>query len=278
MLTLKNHELTVLLLDPRSAATQARQGSRYCWGGYIWQVRDAGGDLVSGPEYPEPQPAPFNGQGLPEAFRVTDRTTGERLTAVGDAGMVIGAGAVALTGNSVRLVSPAAWDIRALSGEIEFTTSQRFADWTVDLTRTVALRERTLISSTQLVNRGPAGLPLQWFPHPFFQLGEGRIAGRLPREFGIADNPVFALNDGAFAMRHGFPLGSGGHFELLRVRPIPFEANFTHPRLPFVRMRCDYVAAEIPVWANHHTFSIEPYLHARLAAGEEKTWSVQYEF
>lgn len=279
MLTLKNQELTVLLLDPRSAATQAQQGTRYCWGGYIWQVRDAGGDLVAGPEYPEPQPTPFNGQGLPEAFRVLDRTTGQRLTAVGHAGMVIGAGQVALgERNSIGLLSRAEWTVRERPDAIEFATTQSFGDWTIALVRTVTLQGREIISATRLVNRGPAKLPLQWFPHPFFQLVDGRITGRIPRELTVDENPGFAVDEGAFAMRQRFPVGSPGHFQLLKVAPVPLDATFTHPRLEFVRMRCDYVATEIPLWANHHTFSIEPYLYATLAAGEEKTWSVRYEF
>ncbi len=279
MLKLQNEELTVLLLDPRSAATRARQGSRYCWGGYIWQVRDATGDLVSGPEYPEPHPAAFNGQGLPEAFRVTERTSGQRLTAVGNAGMVIGAGEVALEkDNAVRLLTPTPWSVRETPEAIEFSTSQQFGDWTVDLSRTVTLRGREIVSGTRLVNRGAAVLPLQWFPHPFFQLSGGLISGRLPVGYAVAENSTFGVSHGAIDLRQVFPKGDGGHFQPLTFPLVPLDASFTHPRLACVRIRCDYVPAEVPVWANHHTFSIEPYLHATLAVGEDKAWSVRYEF
>lgn len=279
MLSLSNSALTVLLLDPRSPETQALQGTRYCWGGYIWQVRDATGDLVAGPEYPEPQPTPFNGQGLPEAFRVREFETGRLLTAVGHDGIVIGAGTVALgEKNSLGLVAPAQWVVTQRPNAIEFQTTQSFGDWMVDLTRTVTLQEREIISATRLRNLGSAVLPLQWFPHPFFQLVNGRISGRLPRDFKVADNPGFSLADGAFAMQQSFPAGGGSHFQLLQVAPVPLDATFSHPRLSFVRMRVDYVATRIPVWANHHTFSIEPYLQTELAPGSERAWSTRYEF
>jgi len=279
MLSLSNSALTVLLLDPGSSATQPLQGTRYCWGGYIWQVRDAAGDLVAGPEYPEPQPNPFNGQGLPEAFRVRELETGRLLTAEGHNGIVIGAGSVAIgQGNSLGLVAPAPWVVTRRPGAIEFQTTQTFGDWIVDLTRTVTLQEREIISATRLRNRGAAVLPVHWFPHPFFQLADGRISGRLPREFKVADNPAFALTDGAFAMQQSFPAGAGGHFQLLQVAPVPLEATFSHPRLSFVRMRVDYVATKMPVWANHHTFSIEPYLQTEVAPGVERAWSTRYEF
>jgi len=279
MLSLSNSALTVLLLDPRSAATQPLQGTRYCWGGYIWQVRDATGDLVAGPEYPETQPIPFNGQGLPEAFRVSELGTGRLLTAEGHQGIVIGAGSVAIgEKNSLGLVAPAPWVVTRRPGAIEFQTTQSFGEWTVDLTRTITLQDREIISATRLHNRGSAVLPLHWFPHPFFQLVNGLISGRLPREFTVDDNPAFSLTDGRFAMKQSFPAGSGGHFQLLHVAPVPLDATFSHSRLSFMRMRVDYVATKIPVWANHHTFSIEPYLQTELAPGDERAWSVRYEF
>jgi hypothetical protein len=279
MLLLSNSVLTVIMLDPGSAASQPLQGTRYCWGGYIWQVRDAVGDLVAGPEYPEPQPSPFNGQGLPEAFRVSDLETGRLLTAVGHNGIVIGAGGVAIgEKNSLGLVAPASWVVTRRPDAIEFQTTQSFGDWIVDLTRTVTLRDREVISATRLHNRGSAVLPLQWFPHPFFQLVDGRITGRLPPDFTVEGDPVFSLVNGELAMQRSFPAGGGGHYKLLQLAPVPLDATFTHPRLSFVRMRVDYIATKLPVWANHHTFSIEPYLQTELAPGVERAWSVRYEF
>ncbi|NJN82715.1 MAG: hypothetical protein HC802_10870 [Caldilineaceae bacterium] len=67
MFTLANEQLSVSLLDP--VADRARLGSRYCVGGYIWQVTDAAkGALLAGPLYPHPAPNTFDGQGAPDMF------------------------------------------------------------------------------------------------------------------------------------------------------------------------------------------------------------------
>ena len=66
MLQLKNADLSVAILDPANPADQKHLGTRYCWGGYIWQVTDAtAGPLLAGAEWPVKNPIPFNGQGLP---------------------------------------------------------------------------------------------------------------------------------------------------------------------------------------------------------------------
>src|SRR5204862_1140983 len=68
MLTLANDQLVVSLLDP--VEDRGRLGSRYCTGGYIYDVTDRQlGPITSGPGYPdEVEPPVFDGQGLPEAF------------------------------------------------------------------------------------------------------------------------------------------------------------------------------------------------------------------
>ena len=90
MLILKNSELTIDLIDP--ASDQIHLGPRFCWGGYIWQVKDNKlGPLMSGPEWPKAFPDPFNGQGLPESFRYKTRDN-KFLTWNGSTGVSLGAG------------------------------------------------------------------------------------------------------------------------------------------------------------------------------------------
>ena len=63
------------ILDPES--DQRHLSPRFCHGAYIWQVRNADGQaLLSGPEYPSPNPLAFNGQGLPEVFRFDEKWEG----------------------------------------------------------------------------------------------------------------------------------------------------------------------------------------------------------
>ena len=60
MIRLANAELALDLLDPDDPADAARLGARYCAGGYVWQVHDRKlGPLLSGPEFPKPDPTAF---------------------------------------------------------------------------------------------------------------------------------------------------------------------------------------------------------------------------
>src|SRR3954463_13649811 len=90
MFHLENAGLRVSVLDP--VADRPRMGTRYCMGGYIWQVRDGSkGDLFSGPQFPNPEPPVFDGQGLPEVFEIA---LGASTAKVGEDVWVIGVGRV----------------------------------------------------------------------------------------------------------------------------------------------------------------------------------------
>ena len=126
MLTLQNRDLRIDILDPVRDA--ARLGPRFCWGGYIWQVHDAtAGPLLTGPEWPEPAPSAFNGQGLPESFR--HRTLeGRPLTWRGDAGVALGAGELRRNrDDQVHIVAPCNWNVTAAAGRIEFSAQHAAA-------------------------------------------------------------------------------------------------------------------------------------------------------
>ena len=69
MIHINSNNLSVSLLDP--GKNSDKLGSRYCTGGYIWQVKDtAGRSLLSGPLFPSETPPVFDGQGMPEVFEI----------------------------------------------------------------------------------------------------------------------------------------------------------------------------------------------------------------
>ena len=90
MFTLDGENLKLWLLDP--VADADKLGSRYCSGGYVWQLADARhGELLSGPCFPSPSPPPFDGQGLPEVFEIA---LGQDTATLGQDVWVIGVGRV----------------------------------------------------------------------------------------------------------------------------------------------------------------------------------------
>ena len=169
MLTLANAELTVDLLDP--AAEHARLGPRFCWGGFIWQIHDRNvGALLTGPEWPEANPQPHNGQGLPESFRHST-TTGQPLLWEGTVGLAPGAGALGRNAaGAIVVTEPCVWRVESQPARVVFRTEQSVGRWSYALERTIELRGRQVVSRSRLVNRGATPLQLEWFAHPFFAL------------------------------------------------------------------------------------------------------------
>lgn len=279
MLSLANRTLRVELLDPADDAT--RRGPRYCRGGYIWQVHDASrGPLVSGPEYPHSAPTPFNGQGLPESLRHRTRD-GRPLTWRGAEGLGIGIGRLAAgNGNEVRLEEPCAWTVTGDSSQLVFQTRQAAAGLACELSRKVELRDRTVISATQLTNVGETPLVLQWFAHPFWALTAGRARVRLPSGTTVPENPGFAVDAaGVLTFRRPFVTAQDDQFALLTLPARHrLEVAVDHPTIGGVEFATSFVPDECPVWANARTVSVEPYLNLQVPPGETRHWSVEHRF
>lgn len=281
MLALANRHLRLDVLDPASPADTARQGTRYCWGGYIWQVHDAArGPLAAGPEFPRPDPTAFNGQGLPESFRHRTRD-GRPLTWRGDEGLAVGVGRLAAgAGRDPVLAEPCAWTVTTLPDRLVFQTRQTGAGLAYELSRQLELRDRTVVSHSQLTNVGEGPLVLQWFAHPFWALTDGRARIRLPAGTTVSANPEISLAvDGTLAFRRPFLTADDSQFALLNLpRGQPLRLELDHPRLARVTFAASFAPDECPVWANACTVSVEPYLHLALAPGETRHWHVEHGF
>jgi hypothetical protein len=99
MIELENGLLRVEVLHPSGDAR--RLGSRYCHGGFVWQVSEhrrgeAGPKpLLSGPVFPA-EPPVFDGQGLPEAFQPLPIVPGGGASAATKFATVPGVGRVSI--------------------------------------------------------------------------------------------------------------------------------------------------------------------------------------
>ncbi len=279
MLTLANAELTVDLIDP--AAEQARLGPRYCWGGYIWQVTDRSiGTLLTGPEWPEVNPLPHNGQGLPESFRHST-TTGEPLLWDGATGLAPGSGALGRNAaGDIVVTTPCVWQVDRQADRAVFRTEQTAGRWSYALERTIELHGRQIVSRSRLTNRGTTPLKLEWFAHPFFALqSDGLLQVTLPEGTQMAENQGYKLAGRELTLHRPFIGLHGGHLEHLTLPAgRPLAVTLSHPRLKHVRFATDFVPFKCVLWANGNTLSLEPFLALDLAPGASREWTLTYDF
>jgi hypothetical protein len=279
MITFANASLRLELLDP--VADRARLGPRFCAGAYVWQIHDRdAGPLLSGPEGPEPHPDPFNGHGLPEAFRHSNRQ-GRPLDWHGGRALVPGVGLVGRNAaGPIAILEPSPWTLTPLAAGHCYTSAMAEGPRAHELERRLTLVDRVLTSETRLSNTGRLPLPYEWFAHPFFALGAiGVVETRLPPDTRLTPNPGYTLAEGVLRFQRAFVGKDDGHFDLLLLPPgRRLQAELTHPRLAWLRFATSFAPDECPIWANGHTFSIEPYRRGELAPGESLGWNLVYQF
>ena len=286
MLSLRNDQLDVAILHP--VEDRDRLGSRYCVGGYVYQVTDSKlGVLASGPGYPsEAHPPVFDGQGLPEAFRDPlwvgmEVAEPHALPPVGTEMLVIGVGRVHLTADIRQMPVDefAAWEIAEEPGRVTMRVRQEFAGWALELTRTLTLANRTLVSATRLANAGSKPLPYRWFPHPFFPLVLGESFRANLKVKVPAESAYELLDSGFVGLKAEAGWNRGGNFQELE-----FESGERlvvlqrHPKLGLVAATHSYTPSYFPIWGNANTFSFEPYTEGVVAVGASAEWSVAYDF
>lgn len=284
MYTLENGALTVSILDP--VADQVRLGSRYCVGGYIYQVTDAKqGELLTGPQYPAPYPDTFDGQGAPDMFFTP---LGAEATPVGGEVSVIGVGNVRRTSPiepfSVRHNPEVAtflpWSVEIGNDTITMQTTAAVHDWAYRLTRQVTLTDRTVHSDTTILSTGNAILPVRWFAHPFFPLTPDRVYCRFSIPVGMPENEGYFLNEDGYICQkptHDWPRGF--YQALSYEKPASgITIHQQHPTVGEVITTTDFAPDFLPVWSNANTFSFEPYFDTKLSQGESAAWRISYQF
>ncbi len=272
MYTLQNEALSVDVLDP--VADKECFGTRYCTGGYIFQVTDASvGPLLSGPTYPDSFNT-FDGQGIPDAFNQSPLKDPKSTDA---RALIIGIGRCDLEKNEVEEFC--SWEVRQTDTCIRMHTEQEFAHFALSLTRVVELYGRTVRSSITLNNTGRRPIPIRWFPHPFYPQTEGDELCRLNITVSFPENDGYALADSGFIARKNWPHWERGYYQALTHEAHNNLVIFQkHPTVGLVAATCSYVPNFFPIWGNKNTFSWEPFLERSAASGQQLVWSIDYEF
>ena len=272
MFSLKNDQLDVAILDPNTDT--ARFGTRYCTGGYIFQIDDAThGPLLAGATYPDSFNW-FDGQGMPDAFNLAPLKTSESEPVA----LILGIGLCDLQKSVIT--EPCHWQIERTPDSMRFSTRHSFHEWALDLERTVTLIQRTVRSDTRVVNTGRRFLPISWFPHPFYpQMPVGQdelIKLNIPVSF--PENNGYALGANGFICRKSWPWG-GGHYQPLEQDGIGSLIILQrHPKLGQVSATCNYAPTFFPIWGNQNTFSWEPFYERTVAPGQGSSWRIDYDF
>lgn len=271
MFTLGNEQLEVTLLDP--VADRERFGTRYCTGGYIFQVADRKlGNLMSGPTFPDSFNV-FDGQGIPDAFSVNP----PRIPEGGrDEVLIPGIGNCAVAERKV--LEWCQWEVERQASQVRFSTRQVLGEASLELVRTVELHERSVRSHTHIKNGPKGGLQLRWYPHPFYPHPQRDELIKLNVPVAFPDNPGYEFGPNGFIRRRNWPWTEGRFQALDHQADRPLVVVQRHPVLGMVSATCSYIPAFFPIWGNARTFSWEPYLERLLYSGQELAWWISYDF
>ena len=269
MLSIHSDELEVTLLHP--ADDRSRMGTRYCTGGYIFQVTDPRvGPLMSGPTYPDSFNW-FDGQGIPDAFNLSPLRS---LASPDPTALVIGIGVCDTEGK--RVLEFCEWEIDAGERAVAFTTRQERNDFALELVRDVSVSGRTIVSRTRLANVGRSQIPMRWFPHPFYPIPEGPALCSLCEPVSLPPGTTYSVRPDGY-----LECADLAALQSVAVRtpgrsPISFLER--HPLLGLVGARYSFPAPHVLVWGNPNTFSFEPYLDQTVGVGSGVDFTAEYHF
>ena len=282
MYQLKNNFLSVDIIDPRN--DRKLLGSRYCTGGYIYQMYNQHGQaLLSGPNYPQ-VPDTFDGQGAPETFvralESPDNKSGDHLA-------VIGVGEVVRSVDdhpfdprfNRQVIKWLDWDISKTQSSISMSSMHSFQDWAYEITCEVSLEDNTIYSKTSIKSLGKAAMPIQWFPHPFFPIpSTDQLFTSSANFIGKITHP-YSLDKTGFINRHlDYDWAAGAYLALdFDLKNKQTTQNYqTHELCKGIHVKTDYAPSFFPIWGNDKCFSFEPYFETQLSTNQNAEWLISY--
>ncbi|HEX2956537.1 MAG TPA: hypothetical protein VHO70_06890 [Chitinispirillaceae bacterium] len=285
MYHLKNNILDVTILDP--IKDQHFLGSRYCTGGYIWQISHfAHGPLLSGPFYPQTNPPPFDGQGFPEVFE--SAAPDSDIKAVDSPVLIPGVGLVKKSSpiipfharNNPEVISFCSWKISISSNSIMMKTAQSFGQFQCSITREITLIDLVVTSKTSFQFSGARSYNLCWFAHPFFPLNVDFKCCHFSVPVIHFSNDAFSLdnNSGILQIQPSFDYSKSSYTLLDIPSNSKLSIHQFHPSVGKITVSTDFPVSKMPVWTNKNTFSFEPYFQACIEENQKITWTMQYHF
>lgn len=271
MYTLANNHLSVDILDPLE--DQHRFGTRYCTGGYIFQITDAlQGPLLSGPTYPESFNT-FDGQGIPDSF---NHIPLRHPAKIDPHALILGIGTCDLIENAITELCT--WQIEASTTSACFTTKHTFGPYCIELTRKVSLHNRSVTSHTEVCNQSAIFVPINWFPHPFFPQPTEPELCSCNLTIKPFEHEAYHMGRNGFIMRSLPPRTPGYFMALQHSFDSPLNIVQRHDTIGLIATQCDYIPAGFPIWGNEKTFSWEPYVERTIFPGEKTSWNITYHF
>ena len=285
MIRIQSDVLSLDLLDPRDGGDLNKLGSRYCAGGYIWQIYDeyTGQPLLSGPCYPSAAPPVFDGQGMPDMF---DIPLGGADGPIGSKVCVIGVGDVEKSSgilpfhprNNPRVTRFCLWDVEVGDDWAVMNAAQRFGDRMITLRREVRLEDSRVASVNTIVNHGYETIDLRWFAHPFFPINNDFSCGKVSPMVSMPENAGYEINgDSEICMKPGY-LWEKGLFQVLYVPLTKLQFIIPHHVVGSVSLTTDYDVVRCALWGNSRTFSFEPFTQRAVEPDEEYSWGIYADF
>ena len=281
MFTIFNDIMKVSIIDP--VENILHLGSRYCTGGYIWQIyHNKFGNVLSGPHYPTEFPPPFDGQGAPEIFESAPNAD---TTPVGNFVVVPGVGKIKKTSpivpfhakNNPEVIEFCTWEVRQKPTMLTMTTTQSNNDYQSIITRTITLNESTVTSKTDFSNNGTKSFNIRWFAHPFFPLNADNRCCFFSLPVEIPKSHAFAIDaNNVLSIKKTIDRSRSSYTHLTIPVHTQMKLYQIHPIAGIITIIPNFNIVKMPVWTNERTFSFEPYFEATVQPGEHASWGISY--